>query len=224
MHRLSDEQHALIATCVEMSGIEQKTLQDDLIDHVCSMVEERLDAGETFENALNEALKGFGADGFRAIQKETYAVLTPNRMIMKTITVVTGSVVAVFLFSGVVFKVMHWPLASVFIVLGMSTLTMPFLPLLLVHNLLGAKTSALRAFHVVGYVGMSVLTVGSLFKIQHWPYATALLGFGGGVLLFGYLPMYFFRKYQESSNKPVTLATFLVSFTALLVVYLLLPM
>jgi hypothetical protein len=224
MHRLNETQIALIDTCVAMSGVEQKGLQLDLVDHVCSMVEERLDAGESFENALNQALKRFGSEGLRNIQKETYSVLTPNRMIMKNITVIMGSVVAVFLFVGVIFKVMHWPLASVLIVLGMSLLVMPFLPLLLIHNLRGAKTSAVRAFHVVGYLGMSVLVAGSLFKIQHWPYATAMLSFGGGVLLFGYLPMYFFRKYQESSNRPVTLATFLVSFTALLVVYLLLPM
>ena len=223
MHGLNDGQLALIGTCVEMSGIEQNGLQVDLVDHVCSMVEERLEGGQPFETALNEALKSFGADGLRNIQKETYSVLTPNRMIMKNITVIMGSIVAVFLFVGVIFKVMHWPLASVFVVLGMSSLPM-FLVLLLVHNLIGSKTAAQRVFHIVGYVGMSVLATGALFKIQHWPGATAILTFGSGVLLFGYLPMYFYRKYQESSNRPVTLATFLVSFTALLVVYLLLPM
>ena len=224
MHGLNDDQLALIGTCVKMSGIEQNGLQVDLIDHVCSMVEERLERGESFENALNETLIFFGTDGLRNIQKEVYSVITPNRMIMKTITVITGALCAALLLLGVLFKVMHWPLAGVFIVLGMSTLTMPFLPLLLVHNWRGASSTGARIFHVVGYIGMSVLATGSLFKIMHWPYATASLTFGSGVLLFGYLPMYFYRKYQESSNKPVTLATFLVSFTALLVVYLLLPM
>ena len=224
MHRLNEPQIVLIETCVAMSGVDQKGLQLDLVDHVCSMVEERLEEGVQFETALNESLSFFGNDGLRNIQKEVYSVITPNRMIMKTITVITGALCASLLLFGVLFKVMHWPLAGVFIVLGMSLLTMPFLPLLLVHNLRGAASTGARVFHAVGYLGLSVLASGALFKIMHWPYATAILTFGSGVLLFGYLPIYFYRKYQESSNRPVTLATFLVSFAALLVVYLLLPM
>lgn len=206
-----------------MSGVDQAHLQLDLVDHLCNMVEERLAEGMQFETALNEALTVFGADGLRAIQKEVYSVITPNTMIMKTITVITGALCASLLLFGTFFKVMHWPLAGVLIVLGMSLLIVPFLPLLLAHNLQGAPQTGAKIFHVSGYLGLSVLATGTLFKIMHWPYATLLLGIGGGVLLFVYLPLYFYRKYKESSNKPVTLATFLVTFAALMVVYMLLP-
>ncbi len=144
-------------------------------------------------------------------------------MIMKKMTVVTGAVCSALLLVGTFFKVMHWAPAGVLIVLGMALLVMPFLPLLLMHNLRGSNKTEGRVFHISGYLGLSVLAAGALFKIMHWPYASMLLAIGGGVLLFVYLPLYFYRKYQESSNKPVTLATFLVSFAALMVVYMLLP-
>lgn len=223
MHSLSHEQQTLIATCVSMSGVDQSHLQVDLIDHVCSMVEERLEQGVAFESALNEALGFFGTDGLRNIQKEVYSVITPNTMIMKRMTVVTGAVCSTLLLVGTFFKVMHWAPAGVLIVLGMALLVVPFLPLLLLHNLRGSSELGGRIFHISGYLGLSVLAAGALFKIMHWPYASMLLAIGGGVLLFVYLPLYFYRKYQESSNKPVTLATFLVSFAALMVVYMLLP-
>lgn len=223
MSLLNDEQTALIAGLISAGGVEQESLFIDLNDHLCTDVEDAMAKGAAFETALLNAYTKFGVSGLRTVQSETYSIVTPNLLVMKTITFIVGALSALFLFFGMFFKIMHWPFASLLIVLGAGNMISLFLPLLLVHNLRGASTWGERIFHITGYFGVAVLATGVLFKIMHWPMATPIVNAGSALLLFVYLPLYFYRRYQKSVNKAVTAAAFLVSFTSILLVLALLP-
>lgn len=220
---LNDDQTALIRTMIEVNGVEQESLIIDLHDHICSHVETAMDDGQSFELALTNAIAEFGDKGLQKVQAETYSILTSNPLNMKTITFVTGAAAALMLLFGMTFKVMHWPFANLLIVLGSTTLVAIFLPLLLIHNIIGAKTWIDRILHISGYVGVALFGSGVIFKSMHWPFATNLIFYGAGVLLLFYLPIYFYRRYRQSQNKSVTAATFLVSFSALMLLFVLLP-
>ncbi len=220
---LNDDQTALIRTMIEMNGVEQESLIIDLHDHICSHVETAMDDGQSFELALTDAIAEFGDKGLQKVQAETYSILTSNPLNMKTITFVTGVASAIMLLIGISFKVMHWPFASLLIVLGSATMVTIFLPLLLIHNIIGAKTWTDRILHVSGYFGVAILGCGVINKSMHWPFATNLIFNGAGILLLFYLPVYFYRRYRQSQNKSVTAATFLVSFSALMLLFVLLP-
>jgi hypothetical protein len=72
--------------------------------------------------------------------------------------------------------------------------------------------------HVSGFLGLTSTAIGVLFKIMHWPGASVTLIFGMAILGLIYMPIYFFKKYKASSNKPVTLSTSLVAGTCLILV------
>jgi hypothetical protein len=68
-------------------------------------------------------------------------------------------------------------------------------------------------------VGLGLTAVGVTFKIMHWPGAGFLLISGMATLGIFYVPIYFFRQYKQSSNKPVTLSAGLVAMTCLILVF-----
>ena len=223
MAALNTDQTALIGTLIQMNGVKDKSLIIDLHDHMCTQVEAAMDLGQSYESALTSALSAFGESGLQHVQDETYAMLKSNTLNMKTITFVIGTAAAVMLFFGTTFKIMHWPFANILIVLGAAHMIMFFLPLLLIHNLRSTKTVMEGVFHVAGYLGLAVFGSGVLFKSLHWPFATNLLTIGATVLLLIYVPLYFLRRYRQSTNKSITAASFLVSFSSLLLLTVLLP-
>jgi hypothetical protein len=54
---------------------------------------------------------------------------------------------------------------------------------------------------------------------MHWPGASILLMVGLGTLAFIYVPIYFYKKYQVSANKPITFSASLVAMTCLILVF-----
>lgn len=223
MAALNSDQTALIGTLIQMNGVKDKSLIIDLHDHMCSQVEAAMELGQSFESALTIALSAFGERGLRHVQDETYAILKSNTLNMKTITFGVGTAAAAMLLFGTSFKIMHWPFANILIVLGAANMIMLFLPLLLIHNLRSTKTVMEGVFHVAGYIGLAVFGSGVLFKSLHWPFATLLLTIGASILIFIYVPLYFLKRYRQSENKTITAASFLVSFSSLLLLTVLLP-
>ena len=50
-------------------------------------------------------------------------------------------------------------------------------------------------------IGMVITTIGSLFKIMHWPGSLLLSYFGFSLLVFVFIPFYTIRNYKTSENK-----------------------
>ncbi|MGB0918148.1 MAG: GldL-related protein, partial [Flavobacteriales bacterium] len=101
---------------------------------------------------------------------------------------------------------------------GTMILALFYLPLILRHKLKESPNNE-AILHVSGFVGLAFTTVGSLFKIMHWPGASLLLMIGMGTLAFLYVPIYFFKKYKTSANRPITLSSSLVAMTCLILVF-----
>jgi hypothetical protein len=59
MVQLTDEQVDLIARVIHSQGIRLEGLHDNLLDHICILVEERLEHGQRFEEALALVLRSF---------------------------------------------------------------------------------------------------------------------------------------------------------------------
>ncbi|MFT7102539.1 MAG: hypothetical protein ACJAYA_001110 [Bacteroidia bacterium] len=97
-------------------------------------------------------------------------------------------------------------------------LALIYLPLILRHKLKESPSNE-ALLHISGFVGLAFTTVGSLFKIMHWPGASMLLIVGMGTLAFLYIPIYFYKRYQTSANKPITLSASLVAMTCLILVF-----
>lgn len=107
---------------------------------------------------------------------------------------------------GFMFKVQHWPGAGALIVFGSMLLFVYFL--LAVSEAESGKkfTSFLLNF------GFAIFTLGTLFKIQHWPFGNALLTIGLGL----FIPLFgLFKSFASFKLTEQKMAYFMFYFGAL---------
>ncbi len=218
MAELSEQQVALISAYIKQHGVAQDQLHEDLLDHVCTSIENRIEQGESFEEAFQYTLKLFGPGGLKQVQQETFELLTEINATMKKVTFGFGLTSTILLLAGTIFKLMHWPGAGIMIFSGACLLVLIYFPTILYHKLKEAPKNE-TALHVTGFLGISMLTVGTLFKIMHWPGASVILVSALAFMAFGYIPVYFYKKYKTSVNKPITLSASLVAMTCLILVF-----
>ncbi|MEO0585485.1 MAG: hypothetical protein AAF135_24950, partial [Bacteroidota bacterium] len=61
--RLTPDQEQIIENLVDAQGLKIRTLRDDLIDHLCCVVESELSKGQSFEQVLENAVADLAPDG-----------------------------------------------------------------------------------------------------------------------------------------------------------------
>ena len=79
---IDNTQFITIEDYLVLEGIKNRELRDDLIDHFSCVIEEYLDAGNTFEEAFEGAKKRIAPDGVRKIEDDLNYLLTVNNQIM----------------------------------------------------------------------------------------------------------------------------------------------
>jgi hypothetical protein len=176
-------------------------LLEDLIDHVCCDVEYEMKDGMSFTDAYHRVKQKMGSRRLKEIQEETlYAVDTKYRFMKNTMKIsgVAGTVLFGF---AALFKIQHWPLAGALMTLGALVLAFIFLPSAL--GVLWKEThNRKRLFLVFSafFAGM-LFIFGTLFKIQHWPMAGALLTLAAlsGILFF--IPALALSRLSDQENK-----------------------
>jgi hypothetical protein len=191
----------LISRDIRRQEITFSHLLDELIDHVCCDVEGEMMRGLNFSEAYLRVKEKMGTNRLKEIQKETlYAVDTKYRY-MKNLMKISGVAGTVLLGFAAMFKIQHWPGAGIMMTLGALILAFVFLPSAL--GVLWKEThSTKRIFLFISafLTGMSFIA-GTLFKIQHWPYADfiALLGAVSGILFF--IPSLLVNRLYDQENK-----------------------
>lgn len=177
-------------------------LHDDLLDHYCCTVEIEMARGSNFAEALTHATQQICPNGPQEIQLETLSLQTqPNKKPMKKFMYVASFIAAVGLTTGVLFKTMHWPGASILMLLGTILFVLALLPLIF-YNAYQREQSIdvrLKLKVAFGYFGFALLAVGFLFKMLHWPTANVQIGLGIILLNLGYFPLVFLKMYRQSA-------------------------
>jgi hypothetical protein len=176
-------------------------LLDDLIDHVCCDVEDEMRRGLNFQEAYSRVRQKMGKRGLKEIQQDTlFAVDTKYRQ-MKTLMKISGVAGTILMGFSSLFKIQHWPGASILMTLGAITLIFAFLPSAL--SVLWKEThSTKRVFlFISAFIAGATFITGTLFKINHWPGAGFMLIIGAisGVLLF--IPALLVNRLNDPENK-----------------------
>ena len=86
-----------------------------------------------------------------------------------------GLVAALLMSTGAIFKVNHWPAASIMMTVGTIILVLLFLPAALINHYRAEGNKQNRALYIVTWITCFVVFTGMLFKIQHWPNAGYIL-------------------------------------------------
>ena len=70
MYSLSDQQIDLILDDIRAHGITIESLQENLLDHVCIIIEQELEAGGDFEQCYSRVIRAFYKEELREIEEE----------------------------------------------------------------------------------------------------------------------------------------------------------
>jgi len=200
-----DDNYDRIKADLLSRGLSYERLIDDMLDHVCCMVEEQMVEGEDFESSYNQVLDSIGDKRLPEIQHQTLLNLDKKFQRMKNFTYIFGLSSAILTILGSFFKKMHWPGAGIMVSVGMLLIVLVFLPLYFISNHKEQVEKKNPVYAIVGYLTIALLLAGATFKIQHWPGAGYLIYASIGFLLIGFIPLYVVNVFQRSGKEKANL-------------------
>lgn len=219
MEHLTEKHISEITTLVRAKGVEMEELLYDLVDHVCCMVEEKMEQGKNYASALEESISSFGNNGIRNIQEETTYLLTKNILVMRKTMHIIGIATTIMLLVGVIFKIQHLPGAGILYLTGGFLFGFVFLPILAMVKI-KEKPGKLRAVGIIaGIISVFILVNGIFFKIMHWPMASLLMNTGGALLLFVYLPMAIYAAVKFKDVRSSTITSIVLSIAGFCIIF-----
>ncbi len=118
---LSEAQINIIRQELELNGITISSLKDDLIDHLCCDIEQKVDNGKDFMAALDESLRELAPRGLHGIQHETILLLNPKMILMKKLTYVIGLISSMMMAIGWIMSLLNLPGAGNLATWGLGT-------------------------------------------------------------------------------------------------------
>jgi hypothetical protein len=219
MYCLSDQQIDFILSDIGARGIEMVSLQQDLLDHICCVIEHELDEDGDFERFYHSAVSRFYKSELREIEEETIILLTnKNFYTMKKVMISSGTVSVGLLSAGIILKFLHLPGAAALLVLGIFLLSFIFLPLMFILRVMEKQQNADKIISIVGGLSAMLISLGVLFKIMHWPYANIMCSLALMIMIFGFIPVYFFSGFRNPATKVNTIVSSIMMLTGCILV------
>ncbi len=202
MYLLNENQMSVVIGDVENSGINFSHLSTDLIDHICCDIESHMSQGISFDQAYKLVKNEFGIKGLRQIQQDTLMLIDKNYKIMKKSMKTIGVLAMAMMAFGALFKIFHWPGASIMLTISFFFTTLVFFPSLLyvMYKEVNQKQQAL--LYVIAFLGGAAFMSGVLSKIMHYPGAHVSILFGLSLLTYVVLPALLISKLKNSEIKP----------------------
>lgn len=123
--------------------------------------------------------------------------------------------------NGSLFKIQHWPFSSILLIAGEMLTILTIITGGIIYLLSGQSKKYPLGLLFTGIVGIVGFSLGTLFKILHWPGAAILLLLGSVLLFCIFLPIYAYNAYKEKkvlTNSfifSIYALTFIISFTFL---------
>jgi hypothetical protein len=203
MEKLSSKQIKEIAEQVYRSSVESQELKEDLIDHICCLIEDDLQRGVDYEDSKKRAIKAIFPDGIdKGHRKNLWLLTSRKQKRMKSILFILSYVALIIMSSSFMFKALHWPAAGILLIVACSLFTFVFTPVffMYIYRVALSKYISRKSLYVFGFMGIIVLLTGVAFKAFHWPDAGILLGLGVLIISFFFFPLIFLALYRKSGQ------------------------
>jgi hypothetical protein len=188
MQGLTHSNVTLIVEEVTKAGITLTHLREELIDHICCVIEDDLRKGLTFDEAFQKTKATVGLHELQKVQENTLLHIDKNYRIMKNTMKIVGLASMIIITIGALFKIQHWPGAGVFLLLGFTLLGAVFVPTALWTLRKESKLKINNGLATVSSLGSILFIFGVLFKLMHWPGAGIMLLVGFSILALVLLP------------------------------------
>jgi hypothetical protein len=182
---------------ISKSGLTFSHLRDDLIDHVCCDVEYEMRNGLSFGKAYDLVIEKIGIGGLERIQHETLYLIDKKYRIMKKTMKISGVIAPILMAFGALFKIQHWPYASILLVLGFFLLSFVFLPSAIYVSYKEVSNRTKKWTHFLGFIGTFFLSLSFLFKVMHWPGTNIAMCLGIVIICLIFLPLVLINKLRD---------------------------
>jgi hypothetical protein len=201
MVSLTDEQVDFIRKEIESHGISLPDLQANLIDHMCTIIENEMSDNDDFHLFFYSILPRFFHDNLHEIEMETIQLIHQQKFkhMKKSLNYVLAFS-SILLVTGSIFKIFHLAGAAMLIVSSLALVLFAAVPLALIgmHNHPISKTQ--KSLSALISLIVLLFACGGVFKVQHWPFANILMLSSVGLLCLVYVPVYFVQQRKTSSD------------------------
>lgn len=201
MVSLTDEQVDFIRKEIESHGISLPDLQANLIDHMCTIIENEMSDNDDFHSFFYSILPRFFHDNLHEIEMETIQFIHQQKFkhMKKSLNYVLAFS-SILLVTGSIFKIFHLAGAAMLIVSSLALVLFAAVPLALIgmHNHPISKTQ--KSLNALISLVVLLFACGGVFKVQHWPFANILMLSSVGLLCLVYVPVYFVQQRKTSSD------------------------
>lgn len=199
--KLSNVQIEFIRATVARE-IQIKTLQDDVVDHLCCVLEEQMDPGVEFRDAVTAAIRNLAPNGLRRLEHETHFLLYSKSIQMKKVIYAIGLISAIASSLGICFKLLHLQGADFLLTYGLLVFTLVFLPLqILLWYKANSQASLAGKLKILFALISGLLTgLAIILRLSHvsGPNVDMLFVAGAAIFSFGFLPILFFNLYKKA--------------------------
>lgn len=220
MSELTNKEINVLLNEIENGGLTYTGLQQELLDHLCCDIEAKMDEGFEFVRALDQVKQEMGQDTIRQIQEDTLLLINQKYRLMKKFMYILGTIAPTLIIVGTVFKIQHWPGASIMLVLGLFLLAAVYLPVFISIRIRDTRNEGKPVNKAIYYIGMIsgiIFILGAMFKIMHWPGAGVMITLAGLVVVAVFIPMLVLNALRDKENQVqnFTILIFVLSFVAI---------
>ncbi|GEM_PF-863814 len=210
-----DEKVEWIESDLIRRGLNYDSLRDDLLDHICCLIEESMNTGKDFDSSYSDIMESIGDKRLQEIEHQTLLELDQKFQKMKKLTYIIGIVSSIVILFGSLSKRMHWPFAGIELTLGMIAIIFVFLPLYFIVTYREQSVRKGIIYPIIGYLTVALLLTGAIFKIQHWPGASTVLAISMAVLIIGFVPLYLVNAFEKAKGEKAGLPYIVMLLVAL---------
>lgn len=100
---LTNEHIDYILWDLKARGLTQASLQEEVLDHICCAIEEKMAVGSLFITAYKDAVEAFGPNGFETLQIQSEKSINQKSMHMLKATLLTSLMIIGFMASYALF-------------------------------------------------------------------------------------------------------------------------
>ena len=125
---LAEKHITFIENSLTLYGVENKDLREDLVDHICTYIEN--DESDDFNKLYQNALHKFGGyASFQNLQLETnYQKFAKEIVTINRVKFSAGLMMILLLVMSLVFQMMQWPYANAWLLGGILVSLLVILP------------------------------------------------------------------------------------------------
>lgn len=219
MATIKNEHIDFILNDISNRGVIITDLKENILDHVCCIIEKEMPPDADFHAFYEEVIPRFFNNDLKEIQKETDYLLSSKHIdVLTTVLKISGLVSVAVLMLGMYYKLNHLQGTGILLLIGVVLFSLVFLPVLILLKFKDKDLKSNKLVVVVGFVIAFMASVSGLFKIMQWPWATLLREISTIVFLILFVPLYYF----STTNSPEKKLTGLINTIIMLVIGLLL--